>query len=91
MDESVKRCKDGLLRMAALLDKLPEGVRVISASYSCYAEDFGPELLISEKLQMIADAHGLEVERKESNFPDRVFLITAFDGVNLVQADREDG
>ena len=84
MDVTAKLCKEGLLKLAALLDKLPADAEIGRAD----AEWNGAaEVLLRKGLDEVAAAYNLEIKERRFEYEDscNIQRTAVLDGILLVQ------
>jgi hypothetical protein len=83
MTATTKLCKEGLMRLAALLDKLPAAAEINRAS----SEWNGAEVLLSRGLDEVAAAYNLEISERRFEYEDssNIQRMAVLDGIALVQ------
>ena len=84
MTATTKLCKEGLLKLAELLDKLPAEAEINRAS----AEWNGAaDVLLSRGLDVVAAVYGLEIKERRFEYEDSCNLqrTAVLDGILLVQ------
>ena len=84
MTATTKLCKEGLIKLAALLDKLPAAAEINRASSEWNG---AAEVLLSRGLDEVAAAYGLEVKERRFEYEDscNTQRTAVLDGILLVQ------
>ena len=84
MTATTKLCKEGLIKLAALLDKLPAAAEINRASSEWNG---AAEVLLSRGLDEVAAAYGLEVKERRFEYEDscNIQRTAVLDGIILVE------
>ena len=84
MNATTKLCKGGLLKLAALLDKLPAEADINRASVEWNG---AADVLLSKGLDEVAAAYGLEIRERRFEYEDscNIQRTAVLDGITLVQ------
>lgn len=90
MNATTRLCKEGLLKLMALLDKLPA-----EADINCVSSEWNgaAEVLLRRGLDEVAVAYGLEIKERRFEYEDscNIQRTAVIDGVTLVQIVPERG
>lgn len=90
MNATTRLCREGLLKLMALLDKLPAEADInrVSSEWNGAAE-----VLLSRGLDEVAAAFGLEIKEQRFEYEDscNIQRTAVIDGVTLVQIVPERG
>ena len=84
MTATTKLCKEGLIKLAALLDKLPAAAEINRASSEWNG---AAEVLLSRGLDEVAAAYNLEISERRFEYEDssNIQRMAVLDGIALVQ------
>lgn len=84
MNATTKLCKEGLLRLAALMDKLPVEADVNRASSEWNG---AADVLLNRGLDEVAAAYSLEIKERRFEYEDscNIQRLVVLDGITLVQ------
>jgi len=84
MTATTKLCKEGLMKLAALLDKLPAAAEINRASSEWNG---AAEVLLSRGLDEVAAAYNLEISERRFEYEDssNIQRMAVLDGIALVQ------
>ena len=84
MKATTKLCKEGLLKLAALLDKLPAEADINRASVEWNGT---ADVLLSKGLDEVVAAYGLEIRERRFEYEDscNIQRTAVLDGITLVQ------
>ena len=84
MPATTKLCKEGLMKLAALLDKLPAAAEINRASSEWNG---AAEVLLSRGLDEVAAAYNLEISERRFEYEDssNIQRMAVLDGIALVQ------
>ncbi len=84
MNATTKLCKEGLLKLAALLDKLPAEADINRASVEWNG---AADVLLSRGLDEVAAAYGLEIRERRFEYEDscNIQRTAVLNGITLVQ------
>lgn len=82
MTATTKLCKEGLMKLAALLDKLPAAAEINRASSEWNG---GADVLLSRGLEEVAAAYSLEIKERRLEDINTIPLTAVLDGITLVQ------
>ena len=84
MTATTKLCKEGLMKLAALLDKLPAAAEINRASSEWNG---AAEVLLSRGLDEVAAAYNLEISEHRFEYEDssNIQRMAVLDGIALVQ------
>ncbi len=84
MNATTKLCKEGLLKLAALLDKLPAEADINRASVEWNGT---ADVLLSKGLDEVAAAYGLEIRERRFEYEDscNIQRTAVLGGITLVQ------
>lgn len=84
MTTTTKLCKEGLMKLAALLDKLPAAAEINRASSEWNG---AAEVLLSRGLDEVAAAYNLEISERRFEYEDssNIQRMAVLDGIALVQ------
>lgn len=82
MTATTKLCKEGLIKLAALLDKLPVAADINRASSEWNG---AADVLLSHGLEEVAAAYSLEIKERRLEDINTIQLTAVLDGITLVQ------
>ena len=82
MNVTTKLCKEGLLKLAALLDKLPADAEINRADSEWNG---AAEVLLSKGLDEVAAACNLEIKERRFEAAQIIQRTAVLDGILLVQ------
>ncbi len=82
MNATTKLCKEGLLRLVALMDKLPAEVDINRASSEWNG---AADVLLRKGLDEVAAAYALEIKEQRFEETHTIQRTTVLDGITLVQ------
>lgn len=90
MNATTRLCKEGLLNLAALLDKLPVEADINRASSEWNG---AADVLLSRGLDEVAAVYGLEIKEWRFEYEDfcNIQRTAVLDGITLVQIVSEPG
>lgn len=84
MTATMKLCKEGLLKLAELLDKLPAEAEINRATSERYG---GGDVLLTKGLDEVAAAYGLKIKERRFEYEasSNVQRTAVLDGITLVE------
>lgn len=84
MNATTKLCKEGLLKLEALMDKLPAAAEINRASSEWNG---AADVLLSKGLDEVATAYALEIKERRFEYEDscNIQRTAVLDGITLVQ------
>lgn len=90
MNATTRLCKEGLLNLAALLDKLPVEADINRASSEWNG---AADVLLNRGLDEVAATYGLEIKERRFEYEDScsIHRTAVLDGITLVQIVSEPG
>lgn len=90
MNATTRLCKEGLLKLVALLDKLPAAADINRASSEWNG---AADVLLNRGLAEVAAAYALEIKERRFEYEDscNIQRTAVIDGVTLVQIAPERG